>query len=143
MNKKSDNKKNRSELVFQIFLVVVYEPETVQVLTDMLESKDYKVLQAYGGQEGIDLAVEKHPDAIILDLMMPEVNGFEVVQQLRAHPEAREIPIMIYTGKDLTPADRQQLNSHVQAVNSKSSGKEQLLGELEKLRLVRLVRNPG
>ncbi|MEE8553078.1 MAG: hypothetical protein V3S72_07235 [Desulfobacterales bacterium] len=49
MNKKSDNKKNRSELVFQIFLVVVDEPETVQVLTDMLESKDYKVLQAYGG----------------------------------------------------------------------------------------------
>ncbi len=100
-------------------------------------------MQAYGGQDGIDLAVAKHPDAIILDLMMPEVNGFEVAQQLRAHPEAREIPIMIYTGKDLTPADRQQLNSHVRAVNSKSSGKEQLLGELEKLRLVRLVRNPG
>jgi len=107
-----------------LVLVVGDEPETVQLLTDMLESKDYKVLQAYGGQEGIDLAVEKHPDAIILDLMMPEVNGFEVVQQLRAHPEAREIPIMIYTGKDLTPADRQQLNTHARAVSSKSSGKD-------------------
>jgi hypothetical protein len=53
------------------------------------------------------------------------------------HPETREIPIIIHTGKDLTPADRRQLNSHVQAVSSKSSGKEQLLGELEKLRRVR------
>ena len=118
-------------------LVVDDEPETVELLTDMLESEDYKVLQAYGGQEGIDLAVQKHPDAIILDLMMPEVNGFDVVQQLRANPEVREIPIIIHTGKDLTPADRQQLNSYVQAVSSKSSGKEQLLGQLEKLRRVR------
>ncbi len=113
------------------------EPETVELLTDMLESEDYKVLQAYGGQEGIDLAIEKHPDSIILDLMMPEVSGFDVVQQLRAHPEAREIPIIIHTGKDLTPADRRQLNSHVQAVSSKSSGKEQLLGQLERLGRIR------
>ncbi len=122
-------------------LVVDDEPETVELLTDMLESEDYKVLQAYGGQEGIDLAIEKHPEAIILDLMMPEVNGFEVVQQLRAHTEARDIPIMIHTSKDLTEEDRQRLNSHVQAVSSKSSGKEQLLGELEKLRRVRQERS--
>ena len=115
-------------------LVVDDEPRTVELLTDMLQPEGFSVLQAYGGQQGIDLAIEKHPDLIILDLMMPEVNGFDVVEQLRAHPEAMEIPIMIYTSKDLTAEDRQRLNSHVQAIASKSvSGKEDLLQELEKL----------
>jgi len=114
-------------------LVVDDEPKTVELLTDRLESNDYKVLQAYGGRQGIDLAIEKLPDVIILDLMMPQVTGFEVVQRLREHPEARDIPILIHTAKDLTREDRQRLNSHVQAISSKSSGKEQLLGELKKL----------
>ncbi len=70
--------------------------------------------------------------------MMPEVSGFDVVEQLRAHSEAMEIPIMIYTSKDLTEEDRQRLNSHVQAIASKSaSGKENLLQELEKLGSIR------
>jgi DNA-binding response OmpR family regulator len=115
-------------------LVVDDEPQTVELLTDMLRTEGFTVLQAYGGQQGVDLAIEKHPDLIILDLMMPEVSGFDVVEQLRAHPEAMEIPIMIYTSKDLTAEDRQRLNSHVQAIASKSaSGKEDLLRELERL----------
>ncbi len=115
-------------------LVVDDEPRTVELLTDMLQAEGFTVLQAYGGQQGVDLAIEKHPDLIILDLMMPEVSGFDVVEQLRAHPEAMEIPIMIYTSKDLTEEDRQRLNSHVQAIALKSaSGKEDLLQALERL----------
>jgi PAS domain S-box-containing protein len=109
-------------------LVVDDEPKTVELLTDMLQAEGFNVLQAYGGQQGIDLALEKHPDLIILDLMMPEVNGFDVVEKLRAHSEAMDIPILIFTAKDLTEEDRQRLNSHVQAIASKSaSGKEDLL----------------
>jgi len=118
-------------------LVVDDEPKTVELLTDRLESEKYKVLQAYGGGQGIELAIAKLPDVIILDLLMPQVSGFEVVQRLREHPEARNIPVLIHTAKDLTIEDRQRLNSHVQAISSKSSGKEQLLDELEKLRGVR------
>jgi signal transduction histidine kinase/CheY-like chemotaxis protein len=115
-------------------LVVDDEPQTVELLTDMLQAEGYSVLQAYGGQQGVDLAIEKHPDLIILDLMMPEVSGFDVADQLRAHPEAMEIPIMIYTSKDLTEDDRQRLNRHVQAIVSKSvSGKDDLLQVLERL----------
>lgn len=115
-------------------LVVDDEPQTVELLTDSLRTEGFSVLQAYGGQQGIDLAIEKHPDVIILDLMMPEVNGFDVVQQLRAHPEAMEIPILIFTAKDLTEEDRQKLEGHVQAIALKSgSGKEDLVRELERL----------
>ncbi len=115
-------------------LVVDDEPQTVELLNDILRTEGFSVLQAYGGQQGIDLAIEKHPDVIILDLMMPEVSGFDVVQQLRAHPEAMEIPVLIFTAKHLTAEDRQRLNSHIQAIASKSaSGKEDLLRELERL----------
>ncbi len=119
-------------------LVVDDEPRTVEMLTDILQAEGFTVLQAYGGRQGVDLAIEKHPDLIILDLMMPEVSGFDVVEQLRAHPEAVEIPIMIYTFKDLTAEDRQRLNSHVQAIACKSaSGKKDLLQELERLGRIR------
>ena len=115
-------------------LVVDDEPKTVELLTDELQAEGFNVLQAYGGQQGIDLAIEKHPDVIILDLMMPEVSGFDVVQQLRVHSEAMEIPILIFTAKDLTEEDRQRLEGHVKIIASKSgSGKEDLLRELERL----------
>jgi len=115
-------------------LVVDDEPKAVELLTDELRAEGFDVLQAYGGQQGIDLAVEEHPDVIILDLMMPEVSGFDVVQQLRAHPEVMEIPVLIFTAKDLTEEDRQKLEVHVQIIVSKSgSGKEDLLRELERL----------
>ena len=114
-------------------LVVDDEPKTVELLTDELRAEGFDVLQAYGGQQGIDLAVEAHPDVIVLDLMMPEVSGFDVVRQLRAHPEAMEIPVLIFTAKDLTEEDRQKLEGHVQIIVSKSgSGKEDLLRELER-----------
>jgi len=115
-------------------LVVDNEPQTVEMLTGYLQTEGFTVLQAYGGKQGIDLAIEKQPDAIILDLMMPEVSGFDVVQRLQAHPEAREIPILIFTAKHLTAEDRQRLTSHVQAISLKSgSGKENLLRALERL----------
>ncbi len=103
------------------------EPQTVELLTDALQTEGFTVLKAYGGQQGIDLAIEKHPDMIILDLMMPEVSGFDVMQQLRAHSEAMEIPVVIFTAKDLTEEDRQKLEGHVQAIALKSSGREQLI----------------
>ena len=73
-------------------------------------------------------------DPVILDLLMPEVTGFDVVGVLRQHPQAKDIPILIFTAKDITEADRAELNSHVRAIVPKS-GHEELLHELEKLNL--------
>jgi CheY-like chemotaxis protein/anti-sigma regulatory factor (Ser/Thr protein kinase) len=113
-------------------LVVDDEPKTVEYLTDLLRHQGYSVLPAFGGQQAIDLATERLPDVIILDLMMPEVTGFDVVQRLREHPRACDIPILIFTAKDITDEDRRRLNSHIQAIMPKS-GKEELLRQLEKL----------
>ena len=114
-------------------LVVDDEPKTVEMLTDLLSHQGYEVLQAFGGEQGIEIALEHLPDAIILDLMMPEVTGFDVVQRLREYPAASEIPILIFTAKDITAEDRERLNSHIRTIVPKS-GKDDLLRELERLK---------
>jgi CheY-like chemotaxis protein len=71
------------------------------------------VLPALGGHEGITLARQHQPDLITLDLEMPEVSGFDVVEALKASPDTAGIPIVIVTAKDPTLSEREQLNGHV------------------------------
>jgi signal transduction histidine kinase/DNA-binding response OmpR family regulator len=117
-------------------LVIDDEPETVEYVGAVLERKGCRVLKAYGGREGIERAVEGRPDLIVLDLMMPEVDGFEVVRRLREREETGEIPIVVFTAKDVTAGDRRRLNSKVQGLVLKT-GERALIQELERLRRVR------
>jgi PAS domain S-box-containing protein len=113
-------------------LVVDDEPATVAYLSELLQQRGFGVLTASGGEAGIGLALTRQPDLILLDLMMPGVNGFDVVQALRANPLARQIPILILTGMDLTRADTARLGSSVQAILGKG-GPDQLLAELARI----------
>jgi CheY-like chemotaxis protein len=113
-------------------LVVDDEPATVEYLRELLRQRGFAVLTAPGGRVGIDLALSRRPDLILLDLMMPEVNGFDVVRALRENSRARQIPIVILTAMDLTRADAERLGSSVQAVVAKG-GPEQLLAELARI----------
>ena len=114
-------------------LVVDDNPQDVELLTTILEPEGFKVTKAYGGKEGIDLAIQKNPDVIILDLLMPEVNGFEVVQRLKAHPKAKDIPIFIYTAKNITEEDRRMLSNYVISIEEKGRcSREELLSDVRK-----------
>jgi signal transduction histidine kinase/DNA-binding response OmpR family regulator len=115
-------------------LVIDDEPLNVEALNATLRGIGCNVLSAYGGQQGIDIAIKRLPDVVILDLIMPNVTGFDVVRQLREHPKARDIPILILTAKDITEEDRQQLNHHVKAIVPKSV-RENLVSEIAKLKL--------
>ncbi len=117
-------------------LVVDDEPMTVEFLTENVRAAGYQVLAANGGRQAIEIAVRDLPDLVILDLMMPEVTGFDVVHQLRQNKLTQDIPILIYTAKDLTDDDRRQLRDRVQSITSKS-GKQDLLRELERLAKLR------
>lgn len=66
-------------------LVIDDDHETVEVVSTILENGGYRVGKAYGGREGINLAIKKKFDLIILDLMMPETDGFDVVDELKKH----------------------------------------------------------
>ena len=117
----------------QTVLVVDDERPTVELLTDVLRGQGLRVLAAYDGREAIALARSERPQLIVLDLIMPGLTGFDVVQQLRTHPDTRGIPVLIFTVQDLTREDRERLGDSVQAVVTKGSG-GLFLSELARVR---------
>jgi signal transduction histidine kinase/DNA-binding response OmpR family regulator len=102
-------------------LVVDDEAANRHWLARALEPEGFTVLPAAGGKEAIDLAKAQKPDLVLLDLMMPEVTGFDVVEALRADPSTRETPIMVLTAMNLTEADKRSLNGRVSQILSRGS----------------------
>src|SRR5579864_5843716 len=115
-------------------LVVDDEEANRHWLLRVLEPAGFEVVEASGGNEAIELARSKHPDLVLLDLMMPHVTGFDVVESLRADEGTRSIPIMVLTAKTLTEADIRQLNGHVSTILRRgSTGATDLLGLLRQV----------
>ena len=81
-----------------------------------LESQQWIVQEAANGREALDRLQQGKPDLILLDLMMPEMDGFQVVAILHKEPEWRDIPVIVITALDLDAKDRARLNSGVQSV---------------------------
>jgi signal transduction histidine kinase/DNA-binding response OmpR family regulator len=115
-------------------LVVDDEESNREWLTHILEPAGFSVTLASGGREAIDLARANPPDLVLLDLMMPDVTGFDVVEALRGAESTRNIPIMVLTAKTLTELDRRQLNGHVATILRRgSTGAADLLGLLKQV----------
>ena len=91
-------------------LVVDDDPETVEAIAAMLPSPGYSVVRAHGGTEAISLAQKVLPDLILVDLMMPDMSGFEVVNALRQFAATAGIPILVLTASAITAEDRAVLN---------------------------------
>jgi PAS domain S-box-containing protein len=91
-------------------LVVDDDPKAVEVIAAFLPSPAYAVVRAYNGSEAITLGQRVRPDLILLDLMMPEVSGFDVVEALQRHTDTARIPILVVTAKQITEQDRVALN---------------------------------
>lgn len=80
-------------------LIVDDDPEMVRFIQAVLSKDKYELLAAKNGEEAIEITRREHPDLILLDVMMPKLNGYEVAQQLRAMPEFQKIPIIMFTAK--------------------------------------------
>jgi len=101
-------------------LVVDDDPAAVELIVLRLQGLASAVERAYGGREAVAAARRQRPDLIVLDLMMPEVSGFDVVEELRLHPETAGIPIMVVTAMVLSPEEREKLNGYVTMVLGKT-----------------------
>jgi CheY-like chemotaxis protein len=101
-------------------LVVDDDPRAVELIAIHVLGLDGSVLRAYGGREAIDAARRELPDVIVLDLMMPEVNGFDVVEALNEHPGTARIPILVVTAKRITTEDRAKLSGYVATIMEKA-----------------------
>jgi CheY-like chemotaxis protein len=104
----------------QTLLVIDDDPKVVQLLDSYLTPAGFKVLSAFGGREGIEVAQRALPNLIVLDLMMPEVNGFDVVEALKLDARTASIPIIILTAQSISAKERALLGSDVQRVMEKS-----------------------
>ena len=102
-------------------LVVDDDPKAVELIAVRILGLASTVLRAYGGQEAIDSARRELPDLIVLDLMMPEVTGFDVVAALHEDPDTASIPILVVTAKHITAEDRERLNGYVMSIMEKAN----------------------
>jgi GAF domain-containing protein/CheY-like chemotaxis protein len=107
-------------------LVIDDTPEDRKLLRRTLESavEPYHVLEAGGGPEGIELIENAHPDLVVLDLMMPEMDGFAVLESLKSSRELRQVPIIIVTAKDLTEHERNRIQGRAAALFQKGLFRE-------------------
>jgi signal transduction histidine kinase/DNA-binding response OmpR family regulator len=102
-------------------LVVDDEAANREWLKEILVPAGFKIIEAPGGAEAIKLAKSRKPDLVLLDLMMPEVSGFDVVEAMRSDEATRQIPIMVLTAKELTEADKRNLNGQVSTILKRGS----------------------
>lgn len=108
--------------------------EVLELLTSILEPSGYNVITANSGKQGVEKAIAYRPDLVILDLMMPEVDGFEVARILKNNPSTMDIPVFILTAKDLTVDDRLRLAGKIENCIQKSHfTKEDLLMHIRDL----------
>ncbi len=86
------------------------------LLGDILKKTSYRLIEATGGKEGVAMARREHPSAIFLDLMMPDMNGFQVLDELKGDPATREIPVIINTSRTVGIEEDPQFAGRVSAV---------------------------
>jgi len=109
-------------------LLVEDDTETRDVMARTLEKASWTVSEASNGQEALDIMSGLQPRLILLDLMMPVMDGFDFLTAMRARPEWQHIPVIVVTAKDLTAEDRDRLNGRVEEIVEKSAyTREQLL----------------
>jgi CheY-like chemotaxis protein len=96
------------------------DPLAIELVRASLEPEGWTVLGAATGQEGLALIRERKPSAVLLDLLMPGMDGFEVVEALRADPHTKSVPVVILTSKSMTPQDKERLQGRITYVARKT-----------------------
>jgi len=104
----------------RLALVVDDRPENRRLLRAALEGEGWDVSEAENGRVALDQVKNREPSLILLDLMMPVMDGFEFVMEMRKLETSRTVPIVVVTAKDLTEDDRRRLNRGVMGVIEKS-----------------------
>ena len=115
-------------------LVVEDDLASREMLCTLLDRRGWEVSQVENGRLALEFLETTTPGLILLDLMMPEVDGFEVLRQLRARPDWRDIPVVVVTAKELTTTERQWLSAQIQGFHQKGEfDRQALLSEVEEL----------
>jgi threonine synthase len=105
---------------FPKIVIVEDTTEARRLIRRILQSQgNFTIMEAENGREGLELVTRELPDLVVLDLMMPEMDGFTVIEALRANPDTATIPVIVATAKELTPDEKGRLGGHIQALLQK------------------------
>ena len=112
-------------------LIVDDDDDSRQVLASLIAKSGCTVREARNGQEALDSIADRHPDLMLLDLMMPVMSGFEVIAELNRQGLTGKIPIVVLTARDITRDDRARLDGQVRQIRNKSAiSRDELLREI-------------
>jgi len=127
-------KKHRRPAASQTVLVVEDDAPAREMFRRTLEKEGWKVAEAANGRLALEKIATEIPAMILLDLMMPELDGFGFMQELRQHPDCAQVPVIVITAKDLTEADRARLNGDViRILGKETTNREQLIAEVRQI----------
>jgi len=114
-------------------LIVEDDPGARRMMRRLFEKEGWSVSEAENGRVGLEAVAEHTPGLVLLDLMMPEMDGFEFIEHLRKSEEGTHIPVVVLTAKDLTERDRQRLRGSVENVLQKTGQSNEVVKEVRRL----------
>lgn len=115
-------------------LVVDDNPADIRLVTSILEAAGIKAIQADSGKKGIELVLKEKPSLIVLDIIMPDLTGFEVIESLRETKDIENIPIIVMTSKDLSEDELDYLRKQTEGIVKKSSfSRDEFVGTVKRL----------
>lgn len=123
-------------------LIVDDDENAVELLSSMIEPEGFEVIKAYSGREGLQKLFSEQPGILILDLIMPEVSGFDVISSLRANIRTKNIPLIVCTSGELTEKNIEELNSelkeHLIFILKKGTfGRKELINRIKQLAMLK------
>jgi threonine synthase len=114
--------------------IIEDDPKARLLLRRILQTRgDYRIVEAADGATGLDMVRRERPDVILMDLMMPGMDGFEVLDALKADEKVSNVPVIVVSAKELTAAERERLTGHIDMLMQKGDfTDEELLEEILK-----------
>jgi threonine synthase len=102
--------------------IIEDDPNAARLLRRILQAKgNYNLLEAQDGKSGLEIIRKEQPDLVLLDLMMPNIDGFGVLEAMKADENLKQIPVIIVTAKELTASDKSRLSGQVEALLQKGA----------------------
>ena len=117
----------------KVILVVEDQEDNRRILRDLLTSVDFQVIEAVTGKDGVRSAEVHHPDLILMDIQLPDFDGYETTRRIRAKPELRAIPIIAVTSYALSGDDKKAFEAGCDAYVSKPFSPRALLAKIREI----------
>jgi CheY-like chemotaxis protein len=117
----------------ELILIIEDNEKNRKLVRDVLQVKGYKTIESETAEEGLKLALEKSPALVLMDIQLPGMDGITALQQLRANPQTKSIPVIAITASAMTNNRQSMLAEGFNGYQSKPISVKDFLGELERV----------